>query len=242
MKKLSIFFLVTVFFTSCELINSIGGESAIDDIISASKTVVDFETLPTNAQTELNENYFETFVEEAQLAEGLGYEVLLSNGENVYFDLDGELLKPERKRGKKGMKGEGDCNSIDTTELLQPIKDYVLANYPDASIKRAKEDKDGNFIVGLTGHVFLLFDSEGNFVEIHEFAHRKGDRGEKVEIEDLSTLITNYISTNYTGATIKVAFLKDGQYRVGIINSEDKRVLVIFDSEGNFIEEKVCNG
>jgi hypothetical protein len=239
MKKLSIFFLVTVFFASCELIDSIGGESAIDDIVNASKTNVDFEVLPTNAQTELNENYFETFVEEAGLAEGLGYEVLLSNGENLYFDLDGELLKPERKRGKKG---KGDCNSIDSTELLQSIKDYVTENYPDASIKRAKEDQDGNFIVGLTGHVFLLFDSEGAFVEIHEFAHRKGDRGEKIEIEDLSTTITDYISANYTDATIKVAFLKDDQYKVGIINSEDKRVLVIFDSEGNFVEEKVCNG
>ncbi|MGB0864434.1 MAG: PepSY-like domain-containing protein [Saprospiraceae bacterium] len=236
MKKLSIFFLVTVFFASCELIDSIGGDSIIDDIANASKTTIDFEELPTNAQTELNENYFETFVEEASLAEGLGYEVLLSSGENVYFDTEGDLLKPERKRGKKG---KGDCNSIDTTELLQLIKDYVATNYPDESIKRAKEDKDGNFIVGLTGHVFLLFDSEGAFVEIHEFAHRK--HGEKVEIEDLPTAITDYITANYEGATIKVAFSQDDEYRVGIINNENERVLVIFDSEGNFVEEKTCN-
>ena len=236
MKKLSIFFLVTVFFASCELIDSIGSDSVIDDIVNASKITVDFEELPTNAQTELNENYFETFVEEASLAEGLGYEVLLSSGENVYFDTEGDLLKPERKRGKKG---KGDCNSIDTTELLQSIKDYVATNYPDESIKRAKEDKDGNFIVGLTGHVFLLFDSEGAFVEIHEFAHRK--HGEKVEIEDLPTAITDYITANYEGATIKVAFSQDDEYRVGIINNENERVLVIFDSEGSFVEEKTCN-
>ncbi len=236
MKKLSIFFLVTVFFASCELIDSIGSDSVIDDIVNASKITVDFEELPTNAQTELNENYFETFVEEASLAEGLGYEVLLSSGENVYFDTEGDLLKPERKRGKKG---KGDCNSIDTTELLQLIKDYVATNYPDESIKRAKEDKDGNFIVGLTGHVFLLFDSEGAFVEIHEFAHRK--HGEKVEIEDLPTAITDYITANYEGATIKVAFSQDDEYRVGIINNENERILVIFDSEGNFVEEKTCN-
>ena len=236
MKKLSIFFLVTVFFASCELIDSIGSDSVIDDIVNASKITVDFEELPTNAQTELNENYFETFVEEASLAEGLGYEVLLSSGENVYFDTEGDLLKPERKRGKKG---KGDCNSIDTTELLQLIKDYVATNYPDESIKRAKEDKDGNFIVGLTGHVFLLFDSEGAFVEIHEFAHRK--HGEKVEIEDLPTAITDYITANYEGATIKVAFSQDDEYRVGIINNENERVLVIFDSEGSFVEEKTCN-
>ena len=241
MKKLSIFFLATVFLASCDLINSIGGESAIQDIINATKTSISTDELPATAQELLDETYFETFVEEVNLADGLGYEVLLSDDQRLYFDLEGEQLENERKRGKKG--NRGNCEPIDTTELAQSILDYIATNYADASIRRAKVNDEGEFIVGLSSHIFLLFDSEGTFIEEHEFAHRKGNRrGEEVAIEDLPTLVTDYISTNYVDAEILKAFTKNDKYKVGIVTTDDERKLLIFDTEGTFIEEKTCNG
>lgn len=236
MKKLSIFFLAITFMASCDMISSLGGESAIQNIIDAAKTTISADELPSTAQDILDEEYFDTFVEEVNLAEGLGYEVLLSNERSVYFDLDGEELQ-EKRKGRRGHRGG--CEPLDSTELAQPILDYIATNYPDASIRRAKEDKEGNFIVGLSTHIFLVFDSEGNFVEEQEFVRR---RGEAVALEDLPTAITDYITTNYPDAEIKAAFTKNDTYGVGIITSDDERKVLVFDSEGNFIKEKVCNG
>lgn len=239
MKKLSVLFLVTVLFNSCELINSLGGENLIEDILNAERVEVSPDDLPQNAQDVLNDNYFDTFIEEVGLADGLGYEVVLSDERSVFFDLEGEEL--ERRRGRKGNKGN--CTSIDTTELPTTITDYIATNYPDASLRRAKVDEDGNYIVGVTGHVFLLFDSEGAFVEELEFANRRGGRrGTPVEIADLPTLITDYITNNYTDAEIRMAFTRNENFGVGIITSDEERKMLIFDSEGNFIEEKTCNG
>ncbi len=147
-------------------------------------------------------------------------------------------MKAKRRRGEKG-----NCASIDTTELPATIGLYIAENYPDASIRRAKLDRDGNYIVGITGHIFLLFDENGTFIEEHDIVRHGGNRGgTPVEIADLPTLITDYISTNYPDAEIKKAFTKDTNYGVGIITSENERRMLIFDSEGVFIEEKTCNG
>ncbi len=76
MKKLSVLFLGLVFLSSCELINSLGGETLIDDIMSAERIEISPDNLPSNAQSILNENYFDTYIETASLADGLGYEVV----------------------------------------------------------------------------------------------------------------------------------------------------------------------
>lgn len=239
MKKLSVLFLVTVLLSSCELINSLGGEDLIEDILSAERVAVSPDDLPQNAQDVLNEDYFDTFIEEVNLADGLGYEVVLSSERSVFFDLEGEEL--ERRRGRRG--NGGNCNAIDTTDLPTTITDYIAESYPDASLRRAKVDEDGNYIVGITDHILLLFDADGAFVEELEFANRRGGRrGTPVEIEDLPTLVTDYITNNYADAEIRMAFTRDGNFGVGIITSDEERKMLIFDSEGNFVEEKTCNG
>jgi len=239
MKKLSVLFLVTVLLSSCEMINSIGGEDLIEDIMSAQKVEIAPDDLPTNAQDVLDENYFDTFIEEVNFADGLGYEVVLSNERSVFFDLEG--AEAERKRGRRN--GGGQCNSIDTTELPTTITDYISENYAGASIRRAKLDEDGNYMVGISGHILLSFDENGVFVEELEFTHQRGNRrGTPVEIADLSTLITDYIASTYPDSEIKKAFTRDGNFGVGIITSDEERKMLIFDSEGNFVEEKTCNG
>ena len=94
-------------------------------------------------------------------------------------------------------------------------------------------------MVKLSTDLIVLFDLDGNFVDEHEFMYHHGNRT-KIEIADLSALITDYISTHYPDAIIKVAFEKDENIMVGVEENGDKKMLV-FDSKNNFIEEKTCN-
>lgn len=238
MKKLTFLFAIAVLMSSCSLVESIG-TSIIDEIKSATKVEVAADELPTTTRDYLDENHFDTYIDIVNFAKDLGYQVELGTGEEVFFDADGECVK-EKKGRRKGKKGKRDLRTLDISELSIAITDYVANNYADATIKRAKSDEAGNIYVGLDSHIILAFDSEGNFVG--EFEHHRRGRGEKIELSELPTLITDYIATNYTDATLKVAFQKDEGYGVGIVTAEDKRKVLIFDAEGIFIEEKICNG
>ena len=238
MKKLSFLFAVAVLISSCSLIESIG-TSVVDEIRNATKVEVAADELPTVAQDYLDENYFDTYIDIVSFADGIGYQVELGTGEDVFFDADGENVK-EKKGGKKGKRGHKDLTSLDIAELSATITDYVANNYADATIVRAKSDEDGNIYVGLDSHIILEFDSEENFVG--EFEHHRRGKGEKIDISELPTIITDYITANYTDAELKVAFQKEDGYGVGIVTADDERKVLIFDGEGNFVAEKTCNG
>lgn len=238
MKRLSLFALViTVTLASCGKLDM----NLIDDIVSASKTTIASEELPENITTVLNDDYFGTYIEEALLADGLGYQINLSNETEVFFDKNGEGLNEKNdKKRKKGGKGCDKGEKIDIENLPAGIATYISDNYPDVTIERAKINHDDKYMVKVTGDLILVFDAEGNFIEEHEFMDNHG-HDNKVEITDLPTAITDYITANYSDATIKVAFLKGDKYLVGL-TTDSGRTMLVFDSEGVFIEEKTCNG
>jgi hypothetical protein len=250
MKKISLLFVALIsLLSSCSLIESLS-TSTIDQILSATTVEVTASELPSAAQTFLDENYFETYIDVVNFAEGLGYQVILSTEETLFFDTNGEVLVEEEcnkgERGHRGHrdhgdhKGKGDLTSLDTTELSTAIKDYITTNYPDAAIKHAKSDQDGNIYVGLDTHIILEFDANGNFVG--EFEHHRGHKGNKIELSELPSVITEYIAVNYVNSVLKVAFQGDEGYAVGIVTADNVRKVLIFDAEGVFVEEKTCNG
>ena len=238
MKKVSLLaFVLTITFASCSLMDN----SLISDIISAEKTEVAAEELPNSALELLDIDYFGTYIDEVLEARGLGFEVTLSDLSKVYFDEDGDCLNGTEKGGKKGKKkgGKDRGEAIDIADLSTTITDYITANYPDATIDGARTHPDKGYMVKLSTDLIVLFDLDGNFVDEHEFMYHHGNRT-KIEIADLSALITDYISTHYPDAIIKVAFEKDENIMVGVEENGDKKMLV-FDSKNNFIEEKTCN-
>jgi hypothetical protein len=242
MKKLSLFALVLMMtFASCEKLDM----DLIDSIVSAAKTTISADELPAAVVETLNSDYFDTYIDEALKADGLGFQVNLSNGLEVFFDEDGESLNGEgKRRGGKG-KGHGHgCDKgeeVDTTSLPDAIKSYISTNYPTVTIERAKINHENQYMVKVTGDLILVFDTDGNFIEEHEFTNHHGFDGSEIDIATLPTLITDYVTANYTNATIKIAFKKEDKYFVGLTTDSGKK-MVIFDSEGNFIEEKTCNG
>lgn len=237
MKKLSLFALVlTISMTSCSKMDM----SLIDDIVSASKTTIDASELPADAVETLDDEYFETYIDEVLLADGLGYLVKLGNDFEVYFDKDGECLNGEGKGkfGKKSGHGKDKGEKVEIEDLPEVITTYITDNYPDVTIERAKMNRNDKYMVKVTGDLILSFDADGAFLGENVFMDRHGD---KIELEDLPTAITDYVTANYSDATIKIAFQKEDRYMVGL-STDTGKTMLIFDSEGVFIEEKTCNG
>lgn len=236
MKRWSLVTLIALSLVACEKFST----DLITQIFEANKVEVAVTDLPTEAQETLDDLYFETYTEKVLYADKLGYQVELSNLSKVFFDKNGDQLL-DRRRGRKGS-GKPGCDrdsTLDIASLPSSITSYITTNYPDVTIERAKLDRDGNFLVKVSGQLILVFDENGNFVEEAQFIHRQ--RGSKIDVADLPTVITDYIASNYASATIKVAFQKDKGYAVGIFEN-DTRMMLLFDAEGNFVTVKTCNG
>ena len=74
---------------------------------------------------------------------------------------------------------------------------------------------------------------------------KRGWRGGKkcniteVAVGDLPAVITDYISTNYTDAAIdRAGTLENGNFVVKITKADDTHAGLIFDANGEFVEEK----
>jgi hypothetical protein len=80
------------------------------------------------------------------------YEITLSNGTDLYFDLQGNLIGWEAENG-----------SVQGDMLPQSILDYISTNYPAISIVEAEFD-DNRYEIELSNGIELYFDANGNFL------------------------------------------------------------------------------
>ena len=241
MKK--IFFLSLAvftlgFFSSCKKDDQSTTDSLIEEIAtSSSKININPEMLPEQAKQTIEDEYFETYIETASLVESKGYEITMGNEDLLYFDIQGRELRGRAHRHgphRPGPCGRGEPVSIN--DLPDDIIDYVTENYPDEDILRAKL-KAGKYLVKITGHLILVFDTDGNFIEeahVFRFCNHFVDR---INIDNLPDVIVDYISDNYPGAEIKVAWKVRGKIIVGVITPEGRKILV-FDLDGNFLFER----
>jgi hypothetical protein len=238
---------LTFAFSSCASEDSLAtDDQLISDIGLAAKSSVEVASLPTQITTTVEDTYFETYIEEALLARGKGYQINMEDGQQAYFDTTGRQLLARGGGGKggHGHHGEGhehpDAISIDSLPAI--IVDYISTNYPEDTIKRAKLREDGTYWVGLESHTILVFDADGNFVmETTAEDHSCGGHGhgQDVAVEDLPTAITDYITANYPTATIERAKYKENEkYVVGVLLGDGTKKLLVFDAEGNFLFER----
>ena len=233
--------------TSCNKEASVSEDmELIQQIVeSENRTTIDLSELPAVTKTTVDEQYFETYIESAVAARGLGFEVELGNGETIYFSERGEGLVSRRGfrhgHGPCGMGHRG--TRVEIADLPTSITDYITANYPDAETKRAKtNDNSGNYFVLIItddGRVVLKFDTDGNFVEEVSCIHHGCGGLTQVDIADLPTTITDYITANYPTADIQKAGQKTNSGNYGVVlNIDGDRVIVVFDADGNFLFER----
>lgn len=148
------------------------------------------------------------------------YEVELSSGIELYFDVNGNYL---------GM--DDDDDNIAISNLPQSIIDYVNNNHSGENIVKAEfETDDGQDIyeVYLSNGMELYFDSNGNYLGMD-------DDSSYISVSALPQSIKDYISNNYPNAAILYTEEEydDGQtiYEVKLDNGMELE----FDSNGNLL-------
>jgi len=212
-----------------------GGSVLGDSTMTDDWQEIEASALPQSILDYITENYPDEEIEEAWLTDEGEYLVVFDRDLMLIFDTDGNFVEEYDHKEHRG-----DRDPIDVSELPQSVLDYLAANHPDAEIKKAFVNEDGEFIVKLDNRLVVIFDADGNFIEEFERERRRhhhddwDDDWEEIESGDLPQAILDYIATNYAGDSILVAGTnEDSEY--GVILSS--LIAVIFNADGNFIEE-----
>jgi hypothetical protein len=150
--------------------------------------------LPNSIVSYVNENYSPLEIEMVFMSDDNGYHVILEDGQELFFNMNGDFLGDGNEgQGNGGNHGGGhmgngphsngnpgagcaaNCiagDTLDTAELPQAVLDYVAENYAGLSINVAVLKPSGKFGVELSDGTVLLFDEDGSFIKVCE-----GDEG-----------------------------------------------------------------
>lgn len=172
---------------------------------------IPISSLPQNVRDYIAANYPNANILWAEVDDD-EYEVTLSDGTELYFDLRGRFIKAER-----------DDVPVNPADLPANILSYIQTNFPNAQIVKAERDDD-YYEVYLNNGMELYFSLAGNFMGIDA-----DDR--PVSISDLPAAITTYVSQNYPNLTIVYAEIDDNMYEIELSNGTELH----FDLSGNFL-------
>lgn len=136
-----------------------------------------------------------------------------------------------------------DCKftPVPINTLPKSVAAYINSSFPGASVEMAGSMTDGKCIVGIKktdgSHVGLLFDASGTFIKEKPLPPNPKP-GVPVNVSNLPSSISEYINTNYPGATMERACkMEDNNYIVGIKKSDGSHVGLAFSEEGQFLTE-----
>ncbi len=194
---------------------------------------VDPADLPQAIKDYVTSNYANETIEEAGVdAETGDFIVVLESGIILVFDADSNFIEAYDDEEY----GDEDWDEVDITTLPQIILDYIATNYTDASIEEAAVNTEtGDYVVFLNDGTVVEFDKDGQFVEAYDEEDEYGDCTE-VEVTDLPEAILTYISSNYADRTIDEAYFNEDEQIYYVILDND--TVVVFDKDGNFLEEE----
>lgn len=238
------FLVIGLAITACNK----GVEEVTDDFLikelSAAQNMeeVAVTDLPESVQTYLEENQFDTYVERALNLKNKGYRCEMGSGDVLYFNEEGRILvfgEDFEFRGPHGHFGpHGPCHHprrgfghrLPIEELPTAITDYIAENYPDSEIKKARITQNGNIFVALRPFIVLKFDADGNFVEEVSPLHNCHRPCNRLEMEELPAVVSEYISTNFPDAEFKAAC--DRGERIAVfMRTEGGRLILVFNAE-----------
>ena len=225
--------------TGCQRVNDVlpdGFPLSLDDVR------IDPALLPAPALAHIQSQYSQYTIIYAEREEDddepYRYEVKLSNGVELYFDADGNLVYVDYD----DYDGDNDVY-IPADSLPQAILTYLDQNYPGIAIRYAEREGDDDepyrYEVELVNGIELYFDDDGTFL----FADADYDDDGYNDDDDilltpsqLPQAILDYISQNYPNATIVKAEREedddeDYAYEVELSNG----IELYFDKNGNFL-------
>ncbi len=193
-----------------------------EDFDDEEEDEIDPSALPQNIIDYIFSNYAEPVIVEAEM-EDEGYEVELSDGTELLFDIDGNFIAED----------QDEEDEIEPTDLPQEILDYIATNYPGTEVSKAEFDNDEGYEVKLSDGTELYFDVDGNFLGTDEDDNDNDD--EYINPADLPQQALDYIASNYPEASIVEAELEEGEgYEVEL----DNDIEIEFDLDGNVLEDE----
>lgn len=172
-----------------------------------------------------------------------GRKALLFNADGSFnreVALRGEGGPGRGHGGPHGGKGGGrdSLTIVQVSALPAAITSYITTNYTSATINAAAQDPNRGYLVMITQNnqrKTLLFDTTGKFVQ--EIVRGVGKDYTAIEASALPTAVTNYITANYAGSTIKAAGKSStGQFKVLIQPASGGPVELLFAADGTFIQ------
>ncbi|MBO3697190.1 PepSY-like domain-containing protein [Fabibacter sp. E12] len=201
-------------------------------------------TIPDAITQYVTDNHAGLTIEEAWLTTTGEYIILLDDDTVLVFNASEQFIISFNLEAYAGS-FEDDFEEVDSASLPQPILDYLIANHNGVGIDIAGLNaEDGEYVVVLESGIVLVFDTNGTLLdEFDEDDYEddyEDDDYEDVEIDSLAQSIKDYIATNYAGAVIEFAVFdtEDEEYLIFL----DSGIVVIFDKDGNFIEEDEDDG
>lgn len=243
--------MLALFFVACEKANTdeASDEALIEEIaLAVDHQAVEPSALPADARLTLEENHFETYVEEVFQVAGRGFEIRLGNGEVLFCNDRGRMLEYRREFRPNGTLGEhphGPCYNrlvrfgrpVRPAVLPQTIQDYVATNYPDNVIRFAKLIGP-NYLVLVNVPVVLRFDLDGNFLGEVDVLENCRFGCNPQPVDQLPAAISAYITANFPNAeNIRACRRAPGRVLVTFV-SGDGRVVLGFDADGNLIFQR----
>ncbi|MEK7257738.1 MAG: PepSY-like domain-containing protein [Bacteroidota bacterium] len=256
MKKLIFGLLIASIgglFFACQK-ESLTGTELIDQIANSTEKVeVRTSETPESITTYVEENFYPLTIDKTFRVRGKGWEVQLTDDQDLYFNERNGCLGDGEMRGGDGERHRFRCmrgDDFDIASLPAAISEYVTANYPDATIASAIVKGDNRaYGVELSDGTVLLFNGEGEFVKVcdqqpgggghggHGGGHHDGGRcirGDVVEVSELPQAATDYVAATYPNETIQTV-VKKGDRGYGVELSDG--TVLLFDIEGVFIKE-----
>lgn len=216
--------------------------SGMDDWTEVAST-----DLPQAAQDYLNANYEGIEIAEGYKTETGEFVLLMDNDMVIIFNADGAVIL---EFGLEALLDGYDDDHDDEDEewdeipldsLPQSVLDYVAANYPNSTIEEAVSCPDnGHIIVFLDTDEALEFDADGNFVGLLDEDDWDDeddweDDFEEVALDSLPQAIKDHMAANYAAATAEEAWFDTTEELYYALLDTD--VLLVYDKDGNFVEE-----
>jgi len=223
LKYLIVFSAFILFITGCEK------DEDTDQLTSNQPKSTQFETIDNSGYPDAITNYIGQNYPDQSIVEiymrtfddgSTTYEVELNNGNEYYFDSNGNYL------------GMDDSNvNISNDSIPQLIGNYISSNYPAQSIIKAESEMEDGirvYEITLSNGLELYFDESGMFLSLD-------DDSDHISTSELPQNILDYVTANYPDATIIYAEMdiEDGatEYEIKLDNGMELE----FDGSGNYV-------
>ncbi len=164
------------------------------------------------------------------------YLVTLSNGDQLLFDIEGDVFSHEAVEKDRGKKKNHD-EDLNFEDLPTTIQEYINTHYPAIDIDEIELEDGDIYEIELENDIELYFSLEGEILYVEDNEDYQGDNdNDAISLSDLPTGIVTHIEENYSNhRMVQADFLsEEQQYKVRLT----KGIELYFDQASNFIYEE----